>query len=470
MAINITEVNGVDKLNLGNNILLYDFPRAFVHVNTLTTGIKISFNNAGIEPTETLFDDLEDNYGTADAEAYADYLANNGFLGADGSSVSGGDIIYIDEFSKLPAEQGGIIDLGDNGKLYYFTKMVDCQGLTIRVGNNALQAISQDIAGIQNAFISIDTSCKVSSFRFNNVSMLIDDIDGAYDWSFVNFYDSANIEIANAANVVWETFGFINTYNVQITGNVSSFVLSPNCIFRTVATQACDFFAVRSTAVISRRIRIEKSVFITSFATQIPIKVEAGASIGVEAFILTTVGFTGDGVITGINGDSDMANFRDCTGGSVINSTSIANMFMIANPTTTTAIQNQKVKILGTTQVSSVIQRFVHDAVNNTLEYTSSIPRIFKIQVPHTVFAGNNNIIKSYIGVTPNGSAENPSVDFIDSSVSDVTTNGTRPERGFSQAIVTLNQGDKIYFIGENTTSNDFRGDSINVIVETANV
>jgi hypothetical protein len=470
MALNVTKENGVNKLKVSADVLVYSFyPIAIVTVNTSTTVITTQLNNVGVPPTSTKFADLEDNYGTANAESYADYLANNGFYGAD-SGGGGGGIAYISTLANLPDPVGGVIDLLDDGILYYFTKMVDCLGLTIRLGNNAFQAISQELAGIENAVIDIDTTCTVSSFRFNNISMTIDDINGAYDWQFVNFYNSNNLNIINAANVVWETFGFINTYNLQITGNVSSFVLSPNCIFRSVTTEVCDFFAVRSTAVVSRRIRIEKSVFITYFATQNPIIVDVGSSIPVESFVMSTVGFIGNGSIVGINGDDDIANFRDCTGDGIVNSTSVANMYIIANATDTIAAQNVKAKYLGTTLVSSVIQRFAHDAANNTLEYLSSVPRIFKIQVPHTTFAGNNNVVNSYIGVTPSGGTENPAVDFIESSISSVTTNGTRPERGFSQAIVTLNQGDKVYFIGENTSNSDFRGEGVNMIVETANV
>jgi len=466
----IQTINGVTKMarSLSPSVLEYAWPNGGVHITVYTDINEAYIHYPSGAPRQIVpFDELQeaDKLGAANIEELVDEYATRGFF------FSVNEIVYISSYDQLPDPVGGVIDLGDDAKKYIFTRDIDVQGNTVDFGNNVISGLSQEVGGITNGALLIDQTCTVRDIKFDSVSAVINAPLGAFDWKSINFFNSSNIDIQAAQNIVWDTFGFINTYNVQITGEVDSFILAPNNIFRSVTTEVCDFFAVRSTAVINRRIRIEDSVFVTDFLTQNPINVEAGATIPVEGFKMEDVNFAGPGSISGINGGDDIANFQRCTGDGVVNSTSIANLYIQNNQALTpVAVAGDKYKVVGTTQVSAIIQRFTHDAANNTLEYTSSVSRIFRIQAPYTVFAGNNNIVGAYIAVTRAGNTENPNTDVIGESEMYTTTNGARPIAGASQCIVALNQGDKVYFAVENENGNDVRVEFLNMIIETANV
>lgn len=464
--------NGVTKMFGDGELspIYYHFSASLVVVYPDRELIEVCPRVNDVAPQKIFFESLsaEDKEGATTAEELADIWANRGFFFVPDSP----DIKYINNINQLPdPNESGVVDLGDNGIKYVFTRVVDLGGLSIDFGNNVINGISQELGGIQNAVVVIDQTCTVKSFRFNACDVTINAVDGAFDWGFVNFYDCTNVEIVLASNVVWETTGFINTYNVQLTGTVDSWIIAPNCIWRSVATDNVDFLAIRSTATVNRRIRIEDSVFASSFANQRPINIEAGATINAESFLLEDIAFIGPGSITGINGDDDRAFFTRCSGDGVINSTAIANMTIKDNQTaTSTPVSGDRYKVAGITEVNNIIQRLVHDAPNNTLEYTSSVSRIFKILMPYTVFAGNNNVVGVYIAVTRAGNIEDPNTDALIDSEMYTTTNGSRPIGGTSQAIVTLNQGDKVYPVVENENGNTVRVEFLNMIIETANV
>ena len=80
MALKVTKINSVDKLFIDAVNIVYRFPQATLTVNTATTAITVLLSYAGAVSSTTKFGDLIDNYATADAEAYADYLASNSFF------------------------------------------------------------------------------------------------------------------------------------------------------------------------------------------------------------------------------------------------------------------------------------------------------------------------------------------------------------------------------------------------------
>ncbi len=382
--------------------------------------------------------------------------------------------INVTDISNLPAPVAGVITLPSAGKLYMFYNRVDLQGNTIRFGNNSFMAVSQELGGIDNAIVQITETCTISSFRFTNCEMIINAPLGAYDWDRVNFYDCPNcVDIQNADNCVFGTFGFINSENFKISGNIASLVLSPNCIFRSATNPTAVYFTIKSTAVVTRRIRIQDSVFQTQAAGQKSIVFEAGASVLDESFIFRTVRFTGAGVaLTGINGDDDRADFTGCTGGNVINSTVIANMYMKNNAIPTDVlVQGDRYAMAGVTQVGTIIQKFVHELATNSLKYTSVNSKIVTIQSSASLTAASNNVIGVYLGICRNGNAIDPTTDRISESEVYVTMSGTRPDAVFVQCIATINDGDRIYIILQNTNAqSDITVQFANLIVTKAPV
>jgi hypothetical protein len=140
---------------------------------------------------------------------------------------------------------------------------------------------------------------------------------------------------------------------------------------------------------------------------------------------------------------------------------------MVNNTTATDLVtQNIKYKVAGTTLASSIIQRFSHNIVNNGLEYTSSVARVFKISFNFTLTAPSNNAIRMFIGIDRNGLPIDPSTDFVAESQVSLTTSGTRPDTGSTQCLVQLNEGDIVYPIVQNTSgSGDVTVNSLNIII-----
>lgn len=359
--------------------------------------------------------------------------------------------IKVTSINDLPAPVSGVITLPSSGSLYGFYSMIDLGGNDIILGNNSFRGTSQELAGLENGRVIVQDTCTIQYFRFNNLQMIINATLGAFDWTKVNFYNSPNcIDVQAADNIVFNTFGFINSYGFKISGNLNSLILSPNCIFRSVTVPA-TMFELTATANIGRRIRIQDSVFATDTG-QTAIKVHPSATIGVESFLLNVVRFTGPGTyLDGISGIQDIAFFTLCDG--ILNSTAIANMYVKNNATETViTVQNDRYNVLGTTEISTLIQRFTHDSVNNAVTYTSSVERTFKVQCTFTLLGNTNNVIGTYLGVARSGNAINPTLDRITESEVYITANGSRPDSGAVQAFVNLSQGDRVYLITQNTS------------------
>ena len=393
-----------------------------------------------------------------------------------------GDLIFVDNINKLPNPVLGTYTLNES---YFFTEKIDFGGANVVLDNAAIIGASQEKAGITNANVTASSTSSVNWIRFDECDILIDAIGGAFDLTKNNFYGCGYITIQNAANIILETSAFINSLGIDLVGTIDSLVLSPNCIFRNadisegipipVGYDTTNFVNIASTAVINRRIRVQDSVFSTSVATQKAINFEVGASIPVESLILKTVSFNGIGTaLNGINGGDDRASFFEVKGGNSINSATIGSMVMKDNTVATVvSFQDDRYKVAGTFEAGAVMQRFQFDAVNNALEYTSVVPRTFIIQAPFTVRndSGSNVVIGSYLGVKKAANLNfDPDIDRISESEQYTTnSNSTRPDAGTCQAVVTLEQGDKIYLITQNKKgAQDIIHEFVNLIAQRA--
>lgn len=159
--------------------------------------------------------------------------------------------------------------------------------------------------------------------------------------------------------------------------------------------------------------------------------------------------------LIGINGDDDRCLFFECAGANLINSTAIGKIFMNGNTVeTAVGVRNARYKVAGTFSFSADAQRFAFDAVNNALEYTSAVPRVFFINMPFTARSAvsTNIIIGTYIGVKRFENENfNPDVDRLDDSELYITSSSSsRPDSGTCVDIVTLRKGDKLYAITQN--------------------
>lgn len=379
-------------------------------------------------------------------------------------------IIFITEKSQLPAPVAGVITLPANGWLYYFLDIVDLGGDTLKPTNNVLQGSSQETAGLANGSVIFENDCPVFKFRFNNCPVVFNGVGTAYDWAYINFYNTPNcVTVNNAANIVWNVVGFINSYGVTIAGAIDSFVLT-NSIFRSVSEPSCEFITIAATAVINRRIRIEDSVFATSNVAQTAFFFFVGATIGDESLLFEDLRFTGVGLtVVGINGNDDRAMFKGCIGTGIINTAVKGFVYMKNNATATTVLViGDRYEVAGTKLLDTTYaQRF--NLVSNRLQYTSDIPKQVSIQLSGTATSAANNVVGTYIGICRNGNTIDPTADRISESEMYTTMTGTRPEGVFCQCITTLGSGDRIYAITQNTTAiNDVTYSFMNFIVREA--
>lgn len=378
---------------------------------------------------------------------------------------------YISSINDLPLPVGWVITLPSTWMQYFFLNIVDLQGNEIVFWENVFRANSQEEWWIANATITINDTCTISDFRFNNCQMTIDSIWWAFDRNRINFYDSANcLTVLNADNIVMETVWFINSYWFVIDWTLASLILSPNCIFRSVTTDSVTFFELTENAHITRRIRIQDSVFQTNLSGQNSIKVSPLASIWLESFILNTVRFVWPWTtLNWINWDIDIANFTNNSWTWVINSTAIANMYMKNNAVeTVVSVIWARYAMAWVTEINTVRQKFTHILANNSLRYDSSIARIFRIQCTFTILWWNNRILWVYIWVKRWVSID-PTADRLPESEVYITTSWTRPDVWAVQCITTLNQNDEVYLIVQNTGGTEnITIQFMNMIVERA--
>jgi hypothetical protein len=200
-------------------------------------------------------------------------------------------------------------------------------------------------------------------------------------------------------------------------------------------------------------------------SSTVGINVNASATIPVESYILDTINFSGGSTyLVGVDHTSTKALFINCVG--ITNVRSIGAMYMKNNAIETVIPNvNDRVKMAGVTEVNGINQRFAHDLANNALEYTGVISTTFHITATFTISpSANNQKYGIYLGVNRGGSID-PNADRIsESEVYINTPQSGRADAAAVQALVTLNEGDKVYMILQNVTS------SANVTVEFLNM
>lgn len=407
---------------------------------------------------------------------------------SDGATVGGNPLpteigTTISSLADFPDPVNGVITLANN-TAYYIDSDIDLLGnRLVASGIVAILGSSSETAFLTSTGLANNTPLLTSRYtipmrditiRDVHTAVYIDDNGGAnaplaVDWRAVNFVDVTNIgEIGTVENFIFETGAFLNSQNMNFTGTVGTVGVF-NSLLRGNGSNA-PIFNIASTAVISRRFRIIYSSIIASSSTK-GIEVDSGASIPVEGLILDTINFSGNGTyLSGVDTYSASALFVNCVG--VLNSTAISQMYMRANAVATVCpVQSTRYPVAGTTSTqSSLNQKFTHVPARNALQYTSAIPRLFKVTVTFSLTGGQNDIIGFYIGKKPSASVQNATDDRLQESEVYVTATGTRPDAGTVQTIVELSQGDEIYTIVQNTSgTGSVTVGYLNVIVERTN-
>lgn len=381
------------------------------------------------------------------------------------SEVTITNFIFVDSLSKLPAPVAGVITLLAN-HCYYFTTNIDllgsrlfCQANVVILGTSS-ENCSITSTGLVSALITTNSTLVIRHITFT--SSLVFDIDGggtaALDWTGVNFLNCAVIgTIKNITNFVYDKGAFLNSSNLTFDGTSQTIAIN-NSLLTGRSTGVS--ITIKSTAVISRRFRITYSSISAQTSTT-ALKLEVGASIPVESFILDTVNFSGTGTyLDGISVLSNLTLFINCKG---IPNTSVNGQLYMQNNATATTISNTTnfFKIAGTTIPSADNAKYLHS--NNRLTNDAVIERRFLVMATASFTTSNNNVCEFGIYDSTLGAIRTDSISRSTAS-GGILTN--RAENVKIMSLISHNQGDYVEIWCRNTSStSNITVESLNVIV-----
>lgn len=384
------------------------------------------------------------------------------------------NVDVINTKADFPAAVGGVITLESN-KTYVVTDTVDLLGDRIECGGVVnLFGLSSETSFLTSTglgagvpLITTLYTIVLEKISFKDVGTCFS-IDGntnlvALDWKAVNFINIPNVGVINSCdNFIFDTGSFLGAQGLRLTGTIGTVALN-NSLFSGLGS-AGNIIELDENCIITRRFRIIYSS-IVAFSSTVGLHVNAGATIPVEAYILDTVNFSGGATyLSGVDNTSNKSLFVNCVG--ITNTVSIGAMYMKNNAIATVIpLVNDRVPMAGVTQVNGINQRFAHDLANNALEYTGVISRVFHITTTFTISpASNNQKYGIYIGVNRGGSIDADVDRITESEVYINTPQSGRADAASVQALVTLNEGDKVYLILQNVTS------SANATIEFMNM
>lgn len=457
----VTKVNG-SVSSLGEVIVNSDYVVDVYERNSVTF----------VELSTPDFIEISFETSTSIADIYRESISA---ISGTGASYN---YIVVDSKEDLPDAVSGVIALA-SGYTYLITNDIDLEGDRIAAaGAVNLFGLSSETSSLTSTGLAAETPLITSIYTVVLRSLTIKDvgtalsIDGnthtiALDWRAVNFSNVPNVGVVNTCdNFIFETGAFLGSQGLRFTGTIGTVGINGS-LFVSLAA-AGNVIELDASAIITRRFRIIYSSFVVLTGST-GINVNASATISTENYILDTVNFSGAGTyLSGTAFTSEKSFFVNCIG--ITNTTAIANMYMKNNETATVvSVQGTKYAMAGVTEVSSINQKFAHILARNSVQYTSSVPRIFRIACSFSLTAAQNNVIAVYLGVK-RGESVDPDADIISESEVYVAATGTRPDAGVVQCITALNEDDEVYLIVQNTSgTNDITVSFMNLIAERTN-
>ncbi len=381
------------------------------------------------------------------------------------SSISSGNIVFVQSKSDLPTAVSGVITLADSIS-YFFTTTVDLTGDRLVCGlNTVILGASSENCYLKSTGLNSSTALitSVYSLPIRNISFThgkVFNLDGdgvttALDWFGINFVDCATIgTIKDYSNFVMGDSAMLNSSGLTFDGTIGTIAFG-NCLFDT--SSGGTAITLPSTLTVSRRFRIIYSSFIT-LTGETSINVSSSATISDERYILDTVNFSGGGTyISGVTQTSNKTLFTNCVG---IANTTTRGFYYMVNNTTDTPIGvpnvNTWVKALGTTTADSNNSKFTHS--NNRLTYTGAFNTSFLVSVNTAVRAAQSNQNIS-IGIAKNGTL------LPNSEMTIRTSTSNQEHPGSTQYQIDLITNDYVELFVKNSQSIDVRVSDLNFSV-----
>lgn len=362
-------------------------------------------------------------FNSADGTMYT--RGENGIVPIVGSGETHGNLVFVDDLSKLPEPVSGVITLLD-GYSYLFTLPVDLLGSRIVSGENSvIVGLSSENCSITSTELDSATALITSEYTMPMRFISIKDVGTALDfdgttntveldWTGVNFKNVNTIGVIdNCSNFIFNKGAFLTAKGLRFTGTIGTIALE-NSIFIGDGGEG-SIIELDSGLTATRRFRMDKSSII-AFGGDVGILVDEGATIPDESFILDNINFSGGGTyLSGIDATSNTALISRCNG--IENSSTIGYYYMQDNATATTIASNDTpVKIAGETIQGSVNSKFDSETVDNRSTYQGALDDTFKVDVVLSCVGNNNTDFSFY--VYKNGT-------LLEGSKSSTTTDGT---------------------------------------------
>ena len=381
------------------------------------------------------------------------------------SSISSGNIVFVQSKSDLPTAVSGVITLV-NAITYFFTTTVDLTGDRIVCGlNTVILGASSENCYIKSTGLNSSTALitSVYSLPIRNISFThgkVFDLDGdgvttALDWFGINFVNCATVgTIKDYSNFVMGDSAFLNSAGMTFDGSIGTIAFG-NCLFDN--SSGGTAITLASTLTVSRRFRIIYSSFVT-LSGETSLNVSTSATISDERYILDTVNFSGGGTyVTGVTQTSNKTLFTNCVG---IANTTTRGFYYMVNNTTDTTIGSPNVnvwkKAAGTTTADSNNSKFSH--TSNRLTYTGAFNTSFLVTVNTAVRSGASNQNIS-IGIAKNCTI------LANSEMTIRTSTANQEHPGSTQYQIDLITNDYVELFVKNNQSTDVRVSDLNFSV-----
>ncbi len=381
------------------------------------------------------------------------------------SSISSGNIVFVQSKSDLPTAVSGVITLA-NAISYFFTTTVDLLGDRLVCGlNTVILGASSENCYIKSTGLNSSTALitSVYSLPIRNISFThgtVFNLDGdgvttALDWFGINFVNCTTVgTIKDYTNFVMGDSAFLNSSGMTFDGSIGTIAFG-NCLFD--CSTGGTAITLASTLTVTRRFRIIYSSFVV-LSGETGINVNASATISSERYILDTVNFSGGGTyISGVGHTDNKALFTNCVG--IANTTTRGFYYMVNNTTDTTIGSpnvNVWVKAAGTTTADSNNSKFSHSS--NRLTYTGAFNTSFLVTVNTAVRAGASNQNIS-IGIAKNGTI------LANSEMTIRTSTSNQEHPGSTQYQIDLITNDYVELFVKNNQSTDVRVSDLNFSV-----
>lgn len=395
------------------------------------------------------------------------YVKEGGTLVTAVDSVPG-TLVLVSQKEDFPTAIGGVITLADN-VTYFITDVIDLTGDRLVGGQNTtiIGGSSENCRLKSTGLTGTALLSSAWSLPIRHIAIEADvalDLDAtgnanqALDWYGVNFVDTPTVGLVkNYDNFVISSTAFLNSSGLTFDGTIGTIAISDSLLSGAFGT---DIITFASTLNITRRFRQIFSSVIPVGSGVAAYRIEPGAIIPAEAFILLECNFTaaaGSTIIEGLGtiASSNTILAKGCVG---LENTSVnGQMYMDANSTATViSATSTFVKVAGVTVPSPDNAKYTH--ANNRLTNDAVRIRKYLIQANLSFTAGNTNECEFGFYDSKLGDIRVPS------RVRSTANSSGRAENVTLMCVVEHSTGDYIEIWAANNSA------TVNIVVEDMNV